>query len=77
MIDASLVDGEVDALPVTSLVVANVLLAPVERILARLESGVVITSGYLETDLPVAPGWHSTDRVTLAGWAADRFERRA
>jgi ribosomal protein L11 methyltransferase len=75
VIEAVLVDGEVDALPVMSLTVANVLLAPVERILARLESGVVITSGYVATDLPVAPGWHATDRVTLDGWAADRFER--
>jgi ribosomal protein L11 methyltransferase len=77
VIDAALVDGEVDSLPVASLTVANVLLAPVERILARLESGVVITSGYLETDLPAASGWQSTDRVTLDGWAADRFERSA
>jgi ribosomal protein L11 methyltransferase len=74
-IEAALVDGEVDALPAMSLTVANVLLAPVERILARLQSGVVITSGYLATDHPAAPGWLSNDRVTLDGWAADRFER--
>jgi ribosomal protein L11 methyltransferase len=74
-IDVGLLDGEVDALPVTAITVANVLLEPVERILSRLDGGVVITSGYLESDHPVAPGWHSTDRVTLDGWAADRFER--
>jgi ribosomal protein L11 methyltransferase len=74
-IDVSLLDGEVDALPVMATTVANVLLAPVEHILARLASGVVITSGYLDTDHPRARGWHSADRVTLEGWAADRFER--
>ena len=74
-IDVALLDGEVDALPVMATTVANVLLAPVERILTRLTSGVVITSGYLDTDHPRAPGWRSTDRVTLGGWAADRFER--
>lgn len=73
--EVGLLDGEVDALPVMSIAVANVLLAPVERILARLASGVVITSGYLDTDHPRAPRWRSTDRVTLDGWAADRFER--
>jgi ribosomal protein L11 methyltransferase len=74
-IDVAILDGEVNELPVMATTVANVLLAPVERILARLESGVVITSGYLDADHPRAPGWHSTDRVALDGWAADRFER--
>ena len=74
-VDVTLLDGEVDELPVLATTVANVLLAPVERILSRLDSGVVITSGYLDTDRPHAPGWRSTDRVTLDGWAADRFER--
>ena len=70
-----LLDGEVVVLPLAAITVANVLLAPVERILGRLEGGVAITSGYLESDYPVAPGWRSTDRVTLDSWAADRFER--
>ncbi|MEO5633573.1 50S ribosomal protein L11 methyltransferase [Gaiella sp.] len=74
-IEASLLDGEIDVLPVLETTVANVLLAPVETILSRLESGIVITSGYLDTDHPLAPGWRSAERVTLDGWAADRFER--
>lgn len=73
--DVALLDGEVDALPVMATTVANVLLAPVDRILARLDSGVVITSGYPDSDSPAAPGWRSTERVALDGWAADRFER--
>jgi ribosomal protein L11 methyltransferase len=74
-IEVSVLDGELDELPRADLVVANVLLAPVERILARLDAQAVITSGYLATDNPVAPGWREIDRLELDGWAADRFER--
>ena len=62
-IEASLLDGESDALPRADVAVANVLLAPVERILARLDAGVAITSGYLATDHPAAPGWRHVDRA--------------
>jgi ribosomal protein L11 methyltransferase len=72
---ASLLDGEADALPHADVVVANVLLAPVERILARLDAPTAITSGYLTGDMPAAPGWRHLERVELDGWAADRFER--
>ena len=63
--------------PHADVVVANVLLAPVERILARLDAPTAIASGYLTTDHPAAPGWQHCDRVELDGWAADRFERNA
>lgn len=74
-IEVTLLDGEVDTLPATATTVANVLLAPVERILSRLDSGIVITSGYLEADHPRTTGWRSPERITFDGWAADRFER--
>jgi len=74
-IEVALLDGEVDELPAVATTVANVLLAPVERILARLGSGIVITSGYLDSDHPTAPGWRSADRAVLDAWAADRFDR--
>lgn len=74
VVDAALLDGEVDELPSADVVVANVLLVPVERILARLDAGTAITSGYLTSDHPVAPRWHAVDRLELEGWAADRFE---
>jgi ribosomal protein L11 methyltransferase len=77
VLHASLLDGESDALPHGDVVVANVLLAPVERILARLDARTAVTSGYLVTDHPVAPGWQHRDRVELDGWVADRFERKA
>jgi len=76
-IEVSVLDGELDELPSADLVVANVLLAPVERILARLDAPTAITSGYLTTDHPAATGWKSVDRLELDGWAADRSERNA
>ena len=75
-IHATVLDGERDELPRADIVVANVLLAPVGRILARLDARAAIASGYLPTDHPDAPGWQSVDRLELDGWAADRFERR-
>lgn len=75
VLDAILLDGESDELPRADVVVANVLLAPVEKILARLETMSAVTSGYLAADHPAAPGWRLVDRVELDGWAADRFTR--
>ena len=74
-IEVSVLDAELDALPNADVVVANVLLALVERILSRGDARIVITSGYLATDYPLAPGWLAVDRLALEGWAADRFER--
>jgi len=74
-LEAVLLDGESDELPRADVAVANVLLAPVEKILARLDARAAITSGYLAIDLPAAPGWQHVDRVELDGWAADRFLR--
>jgi ribosomal protein L11 methyltransferase len=76
-VDARILDGEVDRLPVADVTVANVLLAPVELILARLASGIAITSGYLVGERPAAPGWAPDVRVERDGWAADRFVRAA
>jgi ribosomal protein L11 methyltransferase len=74
-LEAYVLDGEQGALPRADVAVANVLLAPVERILARLDTGAAITSGYLVGDMPVSPEWRHAERVELDGWAADRFER--
>jgi ribosomal protein L11 methyltransferase len=74
-VEAALVDGESGDLPVADVAVANVLLAPVERILARLDTRLAITSGYLAADHPAAAGWRHLDRLELGEWAADRFLR--
>jgi hypothetical protein len=62
-------------MPVTDVAVVNVLLRPVEEILARLDARTAVTSGYLASDAPVAPDWRRLARRTLAGWAADLWER--
>ena len=77
VLEATVLDGESDELPAADVAVANVLLRPVEKILARLDTRFAITSGYLTGDMPAAPGWRHLERVELDGWAADRFERSA
>jgi ribosomal protein L11 methyltransferase len=74
-IEAATADALTDALPAADLAVANVLLAPVEALLRRLEAPRVITSGYLVTERPRAPGWTRLARRDLDGWAADVFAR--
>lgn len=75
VVEARLVDATVDPLPSTEVAVANVLLRPVEEILARLDARSVVTSGYLGGELPAHGGWTHADRLEAEGWAADRFDR--
>jgi ribosomal protein L11 methyltransferase len=74
-LEARLRDATVDPLPRTEVAVANVLLRPVETILARLDARIAVTSGYLGGERPAHPGWVAVDRLEADGWAADRFER--
>jgi ribosomal protein L11 methyltransferase len=73
-LEARVVDALSEEVPATDAAVANVLLAPVESIIARLNVKTVVTSGYLAGEVPAHPGWTRTSTVTLDGWAADRFE---
>lgn len=70
-------DALVDPIPDADVVVANVLLAPVEVILRRVRSPVAITSGYLAGERPRHAGWHHAVTAELDGWAADVFHRSA
>jgi ribosomal protein L11 methyltransferase len=70
-LEARLVDALRNPLPTADVAVANVLLAPVEKILGRLDSAVAITSGYLAGEVPAHPGWERIETRTLDGWAAD------
>lgn len=76
-VEAVVHDALADALPRADVAVANVLLRPVEAILARLDAREAITSGYLAGELPAHDGWEHVETLTLDGWAADRFTRRA
>jgi len=73
--EVSLVDAFAEQLPTADVGVANVLLEPVERILARLDASVAITSGYLAGERPAHTRWAHVDAVERDGWAADRFTR--
>jgi len=73
-LDAHVVDALMEPLPATDTAVVNVLLEPVEAILARLDAGEVITAGYLEGERPAHPGWTHVETAVLDGWVADRFQ---
>jgi ribosomal protein L11 methyltransferase len=72
-VEAQVLDALSEPLPVADIAVANVLLAPVETILARVDAREAITSGYLERERPAHPGWAHAETAVLDGWAADRF----
>ena len=73
VVETRLVDALRDALPKADVAVANVLLAPVEAILTRLDAAAAVTSGYLAGEVPAHPGWERAATTELDGWAADLF----
>ena len=77
VLEVSHVDALTHELPSADLVVANVLLEPVETILARVAADRAITSGYLVGEAPRAAAWRRVARRELEGWAADVFVRPA
>jgi len=72
---ARVLDALREPVPAADVAVANVLLAPVTAILARLDARLAVTSGYLEGEAPAHPGWDRVATRALDGWAADCFER--
>jgi ribosomal protein L11 methyltransferase len=74
-VEAQVLDALGDPLPSADVAVANVLLGPVEAILARLDAREAITSGYLEGERPAHPGWAHAETAVLDGWAADLFRK--
>jgi ribosomal protein L11 methyltransferase len=76
-LDAAVLDALHEPLPRADLAVANILLRPVESILARLEAREAITSGYLAGERPRHAGWEDAESLELDGWAANRFRRPA
>lgn len=74
-VEAAVVDALTEPLPRAGLAVANVLLRPVEAILARVDALEAVTSGYLAGERPTHPGWAHVEARELDGWSADRFSR--
>ena len=70
-----LADALADPLPAADVAVANIELAAVEALDARVDARTFVVSGYLERDRPALARWRHVERRTLEGWAADRFER--
>lgn len=70
-VQARLADALIDELPATDVALANVALDIVERIVPRLRSQTVVTSGYLDRDRPHIDGWTHVGRREADGWAAD------
>ena len=70
-------DALVDELPAADVAVANIALAAVEAIVPRLQSPLVVTSGYTAEERPRLPGLESFERRQREGWAADVWRRDA
>jgi ribosomal protein L11 methyltransferase len=67
-------DVLVDLLPASDLALANIDLASVESVGGRLETGVLVTSGYFHARMPRIAGFSHRERRIDGGWAADLFE---
>ncbi len=74
-VDVRRLDVLRDVLPQADIVVANIELAVIEQLLGRVTARVAVTSGYLASERPQAPGWIGVDRLELDGWAADVLAR--
>jgi ribosomal protein L11 methyltransferase len=68
-------DAAADDLPATDVAVVNIALEVVDAALARLPSPLVVTSGYVASERPAAPGYRRVSRLERDGWAADLLER--
>jgi ribosomal protein L11 methyltransferase len=73
-VDARLVASDED-LPAASTVVANISLATMSPVAARVDARTLIASGYLISERPELDGWLHDRRRTIDGWAADVFRR--
>ena len=74
-LDVRQVDALSEPLPAVDTAVANISAESVRLVLPRLDTGTVVTSGYLERDAPMADGFRHERRVAEGGWAADLFRR--
>ncbi|HZB36313.1 MAG TPA: 50S ribosomal protein L11 methyltransferase [Gaiellaceae bacterium] len=69
-------DALATELPSTDVVLANIDLASVEALTARLDAVTLVTAGYFHSRMPRASGFAHRERRIDGGWAADLFERQ-
>jgi ribosomal protein L11 methyltransferase len=62
-------------LPRAEIAVANIAFDVVERLARRLETEMLVASGYLETEETELAGLRHVRRRTADGWAADLYRR--
>ncbi len=74
-VQARLLDDTKDRLPPADVALANIDFAVVGALGAVLECTRIVTSGYYERDRPQLDGFRQVERRTLAGWAADLYDR--
>jgi ribosomal protein L11 methyltransferase len=74
-LDVRELDATTDPFPAAEILVANVSRSIVETLLPRLDSAIVVASGYLEADEPRLGPFVRRERRTLGGWAADLLHR--
>ena len=73
-VDASLADALAADLPRTDIAVANITRPTLEALAPRLDSRLLVGSGYLPTDSVELPGHRHLRRITRDSWAADLYE---
>jgi ribosomal protein L11 methyltransferase len=64
-----------EALGQSDVVVANISLDAIRALPARVDAGVLVTSGYVVSEEPDLPGYRRVDRRTHDAWAADVHHR--
>jgi len=62
-----------DPLPAADLTVANISATAIEALAQRVESPLLVTSGYLASDEPKIPARVHAEHRERDGWAADRW----
>jgi ribosomal protein L11 methyltransferase len=76
-LDVRLANALEDDLPEADVTVANISLEVVLALGPRLQSPLVVTAGYLVSELPQLVGYERIARRESDAWAADLYERSA
>ena len=74
-VEPRLADALEDRLPAVDVAVANLTLHAVVALGGRLDSRLLVASGYLEREVPAPAGYRRLEHRAADGWAADVFAR--